>query len=232
MQVRLGSVFDLHVCWISRFLVEKSSQPWPKAPIVLYGYRAAKPCVVRDVVQNLRRPARLGVPTHALVVGPVERVPLHQDPRAVRPDPVVDLPGAVLEAWDQARAGADSLPRVLRAGPGPDRSEAVRHPRVLHRDREREVEPVPPLQLPGVVHRADHAFRRNAAVRDHERVQRSRDVPILQRIDQPLKVGNVLVLRVLPEPEAAVGREPALEIRGFALRRVGLVEVVVEHLGE
>ena len=37
MQVRLGSVFALQVCWTSRFLVEKSSQPCPKTPIVLYG---------------------------------------------------------------------------------------------------------------------------------------------------------------------------------------------------
>ena len=91
---------------------------------------------------------------------------------------------------------------------------------------------MPALQLTRVVHRADHRFCRNTAVGDDERVQRCGDVPGLQRIDQPLEVSRILLLRVLPEPQAAVGGEPALKVRRLVLRRVGLVEVVVEHLGE
>ena len=189
--------------------------------------------VGRHEVERGRQTSRLGVASHALVVGGhVERVPFHQDARAVRTNPVVDLPRTVLEVRHEARAVADALPGVLRTGSGPHRAETVGHACVLHRDRKRKVDPVPAFQLPRVVHRANDRFRRDAAVRDDERIQRSRDVPALQRVDEPLKVGHVLILRVLPDPQAAVGGEAALEIRGLVPRRVGLVEVVVEHLRE
>ena len=130
------------------------------------------------------------------------------------------------------RAVADALPRVLGARAGPDRAEPVGHAGALHGDREREVEAVPALELAGVVHRPDDRFDRNAAVADDQRVQRRGDVSRFQPVDEPLEVSGGLVLLVLAQPEAAVRREAALELGRLRRRRIGLIEVVVEHLDE
>ena len=179
-----------------------------------------------------RNPAGLGIAADAVAVLADLGVPFHQQAAAVRTRPPVHVVGPVPGVGNPAGAPADAFPGIERSGPRPQRTQAVGQSLVFLGHRQLELQSVAPLQASGVIKAAQNGFGRHPAIAEIEQGHRDVDMAAADAADQAIELGRRPALFIGPDPITAVAAEAALEIGLVAGRRVGQIEVIIQHVQE
>jgi len=94
---------------------------------------------------------------------------------------------------------------------------------------EPQAEPVSPLQPPGVIHAPQDRLGRHGPVAEIEESQGNADRAVLDPQDQAVELGRRTVVFISPDPKRSVDVEPVPVGLRVAGRRLGLVQVIIEH---